>query len=192
MIRPAPALPAGSSADRRGAFRPTIAVADDRLALPHDLGRTLSGAPAARSCGNLPVQRGGTQPGDRGTEAAVGLARLRSRRPVEAADVTDDDIPGHGESQVLRRPNATSQAGCRESKLIAAHHCKADGCSRLAPADRRLPGYRPGPAGQPVLGLVRPLHKVAGSLVRRRFPMRLSAWILGRVPAAWTPLGGCG
>ncbi len=37
-------------------------------------------------------------------QTAVGLARLRSRRPVEAADATDDDIPGHGEFQVLRRP----------------------------------------------------------------------------------------
>jgi hypothetical protein len=43
------------------------------------------------------------------------------------------------------------------------------GRSRLAPVDRRPPGYRPGPAGQPVLGLNRPrLQKVARSPVRRR------------------------
>src|SRR6266542_3447703 len=46
-----PGLLAVSSADLRGVFRPATAVAGDRLALPHDAGRTVSGAPAARSCG---------------------------------------------------------------------------------------------------------------------------------------------
>src|SRR6266511_130222 len=51
MMRPHPPLPAVSSADLRGVFRPAAVVAGDRLALPHDVGRTVSGAPAARSCG---------------------------------------------------------------------------------------------------------------------------------------------
>ena len=46
-----PGLLAVSSADLRGVFRPATAVAGDRLALPHDAGRTVPGAPAARSCG---------------------------------------------------------------------------------------------------------------------------------------------
>jgi hypothetical protein len=53
--------------DLRGSFRPAVAVAGHRLAPPHDVAPTVSGAPAARSRGNRCGTTRWTQPADRGT-----------------------------------------------------------------------------------------------------------------------------
>jgi hypothetical protein len=134
MIRPAPALAAVSSADLGGAFRLAIAVAYDRLALPHKH-RSNSIRCSGRAGLRKPFRYNEEGLGREtvALQTAVGLARLRSRRPVEAADATDDDIPGHGSCRSFVAPNDTSQAGSRESRLTAAHHCKPMGARALRP-----------------------------------------------------------
>src|SRR6266568_606620 len=86
-----PGLLAVSSADLRGVFRPATAVAGDRLALPHDAGRTVSSAPAARSCGEpLRYNEEGLGRGIVASETAcrtsqpVHVEQLRRRQPRPA------------------------------------------------------------------------------------------------------------
>src|SRR6266545_5053136 len=82
------------------------------LAAPHDVRRTVSGAPAARSCGNrCGATRRDSTSGRRQPKPLVELARLRSRSQVEAADAIDHDVPGHGTFQLLRRPSDDTPAG---------------------------------------------------------------------------------
>ncbi len=90
------------------------------LAAPHDVRRTVSGAPAARSCGNrCGATRRDSTSGRRQPKPLVELARLRSRSQVEAADAIDHDVPGHGTFQLLRRPSDDTPAGLPK---IEANH----------------------------------------------------------------------
>src|SRR6266487_2382908 len=52
MMKPPPAAAWGFGRRPASVFGPPTAVACHRLALPHHVGRTVSGVPAARSCGN--------------------------------------------------------------------------------------------------------------------------------------------
>jgi hypothetical protein len=136
--RPARSLPPGD----RGGIRPPCAASQHRSTPIRRSGRAGLRKPFRYS-------EEGLGPATVAPQTAVGLARRRSRRPVEAAAAADDDLPGHGESQVLGRPNDTSQAGSRESKLIAAPHCRPMGARAVRPpigghlvADLDRPGSR--------------------------------------------------
>ena len=103
MMRPHPPLPGVSSADLRGVLHPAAALACDRFALPHDVGRTVSGVPAAESREPLRYNEEGLGRVTVAPKPLVGLALLRSPRPVEAADATGDDAPGHQAFALCRR-----------------------------------------------------------------------------------------
>ena len=98
--------------DLRGSSARRPRWASHCLAAPHDVRRTVSGAPASRSCGNrCGATRRDSAGGRRQPKPFVELARLRSRRQVEAADAIDGDVPGHGTFQLLRRPSDDTPGG---------------------------------------------------------------------------------
>src|SRR6266571_1322994 len=106
--------------DLRGSSARRPRWASHCLAAPHDVRRTVSGAPASRSCGNPSgTTRRDSAGGRRQPKPFVELARLRSRRQVEAADAIDGDVPGHGTFQLLRRPSDDTPGGLPRIEVSA-------------------------------------------------------------------------
>src|SRR6266568_2992424 len=104
MMRPHPPLPGVSSADLRGVLHP-----GGRAGM-----RSSCAASRCRSngirCSSRTESREPLRYNEEGLgrvtvapEPLVGLALLRSRRPVEAADATGDDAPGHQAFALCRR-----------------------------------------------------------------------------------------
>src|SRR6266567_3230186 len=104
-------------ADRRGhSSRVT------RRAVPHSCAPWL----LERVVEQLASRRDGTG-GPWHPKPLVGLAQPRSRRPVEAADATGDDIAGHEPINAFAAPNDSTRACSRGSRLT--HYVQASTCS---------------------------------------------------------------